>query len=115
MKAMRIHQHGGPEVLQYDDIPVPKPGAGEALVEVHVAGVNFVDTYFRTGLYKPPSMPFTIGSEAAGMVSAIGEGVTGVRVGDRVAYAMHPGAYAEFAIVPAWKLATLPAHVDFRA
>ena len=115
MKAIRIHSHGGPEVIRYDEAPVPKPGAGEALIEVHVAGVNFVDTYYRAGLYKPPVLPCTLGSEAAGVVSAVGEGVENVRAGDRVAYAMALGSYAEFAVVPAWKLAKLPETVDFRA
>src|SRR5215467_9063600 len=107
MKAIRIHAFGGLETLQYEDAPVPQPAAGEALVEIHVAGVNFVDTYYRTGLYKPTVLPFVPGSEAAGVVSAVGAGVTDVRVGDRVAYAMQLGAYAEFAAVPAWKLAVL--------
>lgn len=115
MKAIRIHEHGGPEVLRYEDAPVPQPAAGEALVEVHVSGVNFVDTYYRAGLYKPPSFPCTLGSEAAGVVSAVGAGVTSVRVGDRVAYAMTLGSYAEFAAVPAAKLARLPESLDFQA
>ena len=114
MKAIRIHKHGGPEVMVYEDAPIPQPATGEAVVQVHVAGVNFVDTYYRAGLYKPPSLPHTIGSEAAGVVSAVGAGVENVRVGDRVAYAMALGSYAEFAAVPAWKLAPLPASVDFR-
>ena len=105
MKSIRIHKHGGPEVLTFEDAPVPKPAPGEALVELHVSGVNFVDTYFRGGLYKPPQLPFVPGSEGAGIVSAVGEGVQDVRVGDRVAYAMSLGSYAEFAAVPAWKLA----------
>jgi NADPH:quinone reductase len=115
MKAIRIHKHGGPEVMVYEDAPIPQPGAGEAVVQIHVAGVNFVDTYYRAGLYKPPSLPHTIGSEAAGVVSAVGAGVENVRVGDRVAYAMALGSYAEFAAVPAWKLAPLPASSDFKA
>lgn len=115
MKAIRIHEHGGPEVLRYEDAPVPQPAAGEALVEVHVSGVNFVDTYYRAGLYKPPSFPCTLGSEGAGVVSAVGAGVTNVRVGDRVAYAMTLGSYAEFASVPAVKLARLPDSLDFVA
>jgi NADPH2:quinone reductase len=115
MKAIRIYQHGGPEVLQYQDAPVPDPGPGEALVEIHVSGVNFVDTYVRSGLYKPPSIPFTPGAEGAGIVSKLGSGVTDVRVGDRVAYATSMGSYAEFAAVPTWKLASLPDSVDFRA
>lgn len=115
MKAIRIHRHGGPEVLAYEDAPVPEPAAGEAVVEIHTAGVNFVDTYYRAGLYKLPSFPHTIGSEAAGVVSAVGPGVENVRVGDRVAYAMALGSYAEFASVPAWKLALLPGTLDFKA
>jgi len=115
MKAIRIHEHGGPEVLRYEDAPLPQPAAGEALVEVHVSGVNFVDTYYRAGFYKPPSFPCTLGSEAAGVVSAVGPGVTSVRPGDRVAYAMTLGSYAEFAAVPAAKLARLPESLDFQA
>jgi NADPH:quinone reductase len=115
MKAIRIHEHGGPEVLRYEDAPVPQPAAGEALVQIHVSGVNFVDTYYRTGLYKPPSFPCIIGSEGAGVVSAVGLGVTNVRVGDRVAYAMTLGSYAEYAAVPAAKLARLPDSLDFSA
>ena len=113
MKAIRIHETGGPEVLRYEDAPVPQPAAGEAIVQIHVSGVNFVDTYFRTGLYKPPAYPCTLGSEGAGIVSAVGPGVTNVREGDRVAYAMSIGSYAEFAAVPAWKLAQLPASRSF--
>lgn len=115
MKAIRIYQHGGPEVLKYEDVAVPEPGPGEALVEIHVSGVNFVDTYVRSGLYKPPSIPFTNGAEGAGVVAKLGAGVTDVRVGDRVAYATSMGSYAEFASVPSWKLAQLPASVDFRS
>src|SRR4030095_8071601 len=115
MKAIRIHKHGGPEVMVYEDAPVPTAGTGEAIVQVHVAGVNFVDTYYRAGLYKPPTLPCTLGSEGAGVVSAIGEGVENVRVGDRVAYAMTLGSYGEFAAVPAWRLALLPASLDFKA
>lgn len=115
MKAIRIHKHGGPEVMHLEDAPVPKPGPGEALVEVHVSGVNFVDTYYRAGLYKPPAVPCILGSEAAGVVLAVGDGVKQVRVGDRVAYAMTLGSYAEFAVVPEWKLAVLPDSVDFKA
>ena len=99
MKAIRVHEYGGPEVLRYEDAPVPQPGAGEALVQIHVAGLNFVDTYHRIGLYKLPT-PFTPGSEAAGVVSAVGPGVTEVQAGDRVAYARQVGAYAGFAVVP---------------
>src|SRR5882724_1355146 len=105
--------HGGPKVLRYEEAPVPEPGPGEALIEIHVSGVNFVDTYVRSGLYKPPSIPFTPGAEGAGIISKLGAGVTDVRVGDRVAYATSLGSYAEFAAVPSWKLALLPESVDF--
>jgi len=114
MKAIRIEKHGGPEVMVYEETAIPKPGAGEALVEIHVSGVNFVDTYYRSGLYKPPALPFVLGSEGAGVVTALGEGVDNLRVGDRVGYAMSVGSYAEFATVPAWKLARLPDSMDFK-
>jgi NADPH2:quinone reductase len=115
MKSIRIHAPGGPEVMKYEDIPEPKPGHGEALVKISAIGLNFIDVYFRMGLYKPPQLPFTPGSEAAGTVVAVGEGVKEVKVGDRVAYAMVLGAYAEYALVPAWRLVTLPDHIDFQA
>lgn len=115
MKAIRIHEHGGPEVLRYEDAPVPQLKAGEALVDIHYAGVNFVDTYYRSGLYKPPAFPCTLGSEGAGVVSAVAPDVTSVKVGDRVAYAMVVGSYAESAAVPAAKLAPLPDFIDFKS
>lgn len=114
MKAIRIHQFGGPEVLRYEDAPDPKPGVGEAVVAVEAAGVNFIDVYHRTGLYKN-ELPFTPGMEAAGTVVAVGEGVTEPAVGDRVAFAMQIGAYAQLARVPAWKLVPLPATLDAKA
>ena len=114
MKAIRIHSYGGPEALKYEDAPVPAPGKGEALVKIAAAGVNFIDIYFRTGVFKSTQFPFTPGHEAAGTVSAAGEGVTEVKVGDRVAYAMAIGAYAEFAVVPAWRLVALPSNVDYK-
>jgi NADPH2:quinone reductase len=115
MKAIRIHQHGGPEAMVFEDAPVPAPAAGEALGRIRVSGVNFVDTYYRAGLYKPPVMPCVLGTEGAGVVTAVGDSVDSVRVGDRVAYATTLGSYAEFAAVPAWKLAVLPDSVDFAA
>ena len=114
MKAIRIHSYGGPEALKYEDAPVPAPGKGEALVKIAAAGVNFIDIYFRTGVFKSTQFPFTPGHEGAGAVSAVGEGVTEVKVGDRVAYAMAIGAYAEFAVVPAWRLVALPSNVDYK-
>src|ERR1019366_7856211 len=111
MKAIRVSQLGGPEVLQYVDVDTPKPGAGEALVRIEAIGVNFIDVYHRTGLYKLP-LPFMPGSEAAGVVEAIGDGVDSLKRGDRVAYAMVRGAYAEYAIVPAHMLVHLPDSID---
>ncbi|MGE5216927.1 MAG: quinone oxidoreductase family protein [Chloroflexota bacterium] len=114
MKAIRIHDHGGPEVLKLDDIPVPEPRFGEARVKIEAIGVNFIDIYHRTGLY-PLQAPFTLGMEGAGIVDAVGEGVSEVKIGDRVAYAMIPGSYAEYAIVPAARLAPVPARVEAKA
>src|ERR1043166_7939832 len=114
MKAVRAHNYGGPEVLKYEDAPAPAPGKGEAIVQIVATGVNFVDIYYRSGLYKAAQLPFTPGQEAAGTVTSIGERVTEVNVGDRVAYAMTQGAYAEYAAVPAWRLVKLPDNVDFK-
>ena len=111
MKAIRVHKPGGPEVLILDEIPIPEPNAGEARVKIDAIGLNYVDIYQRTGLYPLPT-PFTLGMEGAGVVDAVGDGVTEVKKGDRVAYSMVLGSYAEYAIVPAWKLAPLPANVD---
>jgi NADPH2:quinone reductase len=111
MKAIRVSQTGGREVLQYVDLATPTPGAGEALVRIEAIGVNFIDVYHRTGLYKLP-LPFTPGSEAAGVVEEIGDGVDSVKRGDRVAYAMVRGAYAEYAVAPADKLVPLPEAID---
>jgi NADPH2:quinone reductase len=113
MKAVRIHTPGGPEVLRYEDVPQPAPRPGEAVVTIEAAGVNYIDVYRRTGLYKV-DLPYTAGLEAAGTVTGVGEGVTTVRVGDRVAYTGVPGAYAEHAAVPAAQLVTLPSGVTPR-
>lgn len=114
MKAIQITQYGGPEVMHYQDIPVPQPLSGEALIKIKASGVNFIDVYQRTGRY-PGKLPFSTGNEGAGVVEAVGEGVTQVKVGDRVAYAMHVGSYAEYAVVPAKKLVPIPAAVDDRS
>lgn len=114
MKVVRVHKYGGPEVLTNEDIPVPEPKTGEARVKIEAIGLNFIDIYHRTGLY-PLQTPFTVGMEGAGVVDAVGDGVTEVKKGDRVAYAMIPGAYAEYAIVPAAKLAPLPANIDVKS
>jgi NADPH:quinone reductase len=103
MKAMRVHEHGGPEVLSYEDVPVPEPGRGEARVKLAASGVNYIDTYQRTGLY-PQELPFTLGLEGAGEVEAVGEGVEELAEGDYVAFAGVPGAYAEYIVAPAERL-----------
>ncbi len=113
MKAVYIEQTGGTEVLRYGDQPTPKAAAGEVLVKVAASGVNFIDTYHRTGLYKMP-LPAIIGSEAAGTVESVGEGVPGFKPGDRVAYAMARGSYAEYQAVPARLLVHVPADVELR-
>ncbi len=114
MKAIRIHQHGGIEVLAYEDIPVPTPAAHEALIKVAAIGVNFIDIYHRIGLYKVP-LPFTLGNEASGVVEGLGDQVTEVRIGQRVAFAMTLGGYAEYALVPAARLVALPEKISFEA
>jgi NADPH2:quinone reductase len=114
MKAIRGHTPGGPEAMRYDDVPQPTPKAGEALVKVDAAGLNYIDVYFRTGAYKAPSLPLTIGMEAGGTVAAVGPNVTEVKVGDKVAYTGVPGAYAEYAVVPSGRLVVLPAGLTTR-
>ena len=113
MQAVRLHETGGAEALRVETVPVPQPGAGEALVRLEAAGVNFIDVYKRTGLYKLP-LPATLGEEGAGTVVAVGDGVGEVRVGDRVAWAGVTGAYAEYAVVPAARLVPLPPGVSAR-
>lgn len=111
MKAVRIHKTGGPEVLQLDDIELPPPGADQVRVRHTVIGVNFIDTYHRSGLYQLP-MPAGIGSEAAGVVDAVGDNVRTLKKGDRVAYCMVRGSYAEAQNVPAWQVVKVPAGVS---
>jgi len=107
MRAIRIRAHGGPEVLKLEEVDEPSPGPGEALVRIDAAGVNFIDVYHRTGLY-PNTLPFTPGLEAGGVVTALGPGVEGLRVGERVAYTDQLGAYAERAVVKAARLVRVP-------
>jgi NADPH2:quinone reductase len=114
MKAIRVHACGGPDTLRYDEVHVPVPHDGEALVEIAAAGVNFIDVQHRAGRYKPPALPFTLGSEGAGVVTAVGAGVTEVAVGDRVAWSMVLGSYADYAVVPARRLVKVPASVDLQ-
>jgi NADPH:quinone reductase len=111
MRAIRVHRPGGPEVLRYENVAWPEPKTGEALVQIEASGVNFIDIYKRAGLYKIP-LPATLGEEGAGKVVAIGDGVTDVRVGDRVAWASVLGAYAEVAVVPAGRLVPLPSEIS---
>src|SRR5690348_12004601 len=115
MKAILVHQFGGPEVLKLEETPTPKPAAGQVLVRVHAAGVNPYDTYMRTGTYaiKPP-LPYTPGSDAAGVVEAAGDGVTKVKAGDRVYTAKTiSGAYAEFTLAEESQVEKLPANISF--
>jgi len=114
MKAIRVKQFGAPEVLSYEEVAVPAPSEGQARVKIEAIGLNYIDIYHRIGLYPLP-LPFTLGREAAGTVDALGPGVIEVKKGDRVAYAMEPGAYAEYAVVPAWKLVPLPPTVNGRS
>ncbi len=109
--AIVIEETGGPEVMQWREVPRPEPGPGELLVEVGAAGVNFIDTYLRTGTYRAP-LPFTPGKEGAGRVAAVGDGATGFAPGDRVAWAMGDGGYAEHVVVPASLAVRVPDDVD---
>jgi NADPH:quinone reductase-like Zn-dependent oxidoreductase len=113
-KAVRLYEQGGPEVLKYEDIDVDAPGAGEAQVRHEAIGLNFIDVYHRSGLYPLPSFPWTIGMEGAGVVEAVGEGVSEVSAGDRVAYASPPpGAYAQTRNMAAANLVRLPDDITF--
>jgi NADPH2:quinone reductase len=112
-KAIRIHANGGPEVLAWEDIPTPEPGPQEALIKHEAVGLNFIDIYFRSGLYKAPSMPLIIGQEGAGTVVAVGAQVTSLKPGDRVAYAGPLGGYATERVIAADRLVKLPGSIDF--
>ncbi len=114
MKAIRFHGAGGPEVLKPEEVAVPAPGQGQALVHLRATGVNFVDIYHRRGDYPPPGgLPCITGQEGAGVVEAVGPGVEGLRPGDRVTYTGAMGSYAEFVAAPAWRLVPIPAEVSF--
>src|SRR5436309_1310102 len=113
MKAIRVHATGGLEALRYEDVPVPEPKAGEALVRVEAAGVNFIDVYHRSGFYKVPT-PIALGQEGAGVVERVGAGVASSKPGDRVAWASCAGSYAEYAAIPAERLVPVPAGVTTR-
>jgi NADPH2:quinone reductase len=114
MKAIQVKETGGPEQMRLVDVPVPQPGPKEALVKIAASGVNFIDVYFRVGLYKA-DLPATLGNEGAGIVESVGAEVTEVRPGDRVAYAMARGSYAQYAVVPAWQLVNVPDHIDLNS
>jgi NADPH2:quinone reductase len=112
--AVRVHKHGGPEVLTYEDVQVPAPGPGQARVKNHACGLNYIDTYFRSGLYPAAGgLPFISGNEGAGEVVAVGPGVTEVKVGDRVGYTSALGSYAEERIMPADRLVKLPDNISY--
>lgn len=110
--AIVVEKHGGPEVLRWREASAGRPGRGQALVRHTAIGLNFIDIYFRSGLYKPPGLPFTPGNEGAGTVVAVGRGVTDIKVGDRVAYASSLGAYAEERLVAADQLVRLPTGIS---
>ena len=115
MKAIQVRETGGPEKLELAEIEIPRPGPGQALIRTAAIGVNFIDIYFRTGLYKAET-PFAPGNEAAGTVEAVGAGVTEIARGDKVAYAwMGRGSYAEYALVPAAQLVRMPEGLDFQS
>ena len=113
MKAVRIHTHGGPDVLRVEEVPAPEPGPGEARVHLAACGVNFVDIYQRLGQYRL-TLPVALGQEGAGTVDAVGPQVSEVRVGDHVAFANVMGSYAEYAVAPAWRLVPEPSGLDDR-
>jgi NADPH2:quinone reductase len=112
--AVRVHKHGGPEVLTFEDIEVPAPGQGQVKIKQHACGVNFIDCYFRMGLYPSPvGMPFVAGNERAGEVTAVGPGVTDLKVGDRVAYVVPLGGYAGERVLPAERAVKLPDNISY--
>jgi len=111
-KAVRVHKVGGPEALVYEAVDLPAPGPGEVRVRQHAVGLNFIDVYFRTGLYKA-DVPISLGSEGAGTVESTGPDVTEVTPGDRVAYTMARGSYAEYAVVPSAQLVRIPDSIGF--
>ncbi|HMF05869.1 MAG TPA: quinone oxidoreductase [Methylocella sp.] len=114
-KTVRVYEVGAPEVMRIEDVNVSPPVRGEVLVRNHAIGINFIDTYFRSGAYPVPSLPFTPGNEGAGKVLAIGKGVTGLKVGDRVAYATNYGAYSVERLIAADRLVKLPKDISYEA
>jgi NADPH:quinone reductase len=114
IQAIRIHAPGGPQVMKWEAVPRPEPGPGEALIKQEAIGLNYIDVYFRSGLYKAPTMPLVIGQEGAGTVVALGQGVNNMKPGDRVAYAGSLGGYATERVIGADRLVKLPAAIDFK-
>ena len=114
VKAIRIHEYGGPEMLRWEDVEVGAPGAGEVRLKHHAIGLNYIDTYHRTGLYKLPALPSVLGMEGAGEVTAVGPGVTEFKVGDRVAYANPVGSYSEERVIPADRIVRLPDAISYQ-
>ena len=113
MKGIRAYEVGAPDVLKYEDMPEPTPAAGQAIIDIRNIGVNYTDVSSRKGTNPPADFPWTPGREASGVVVSVGPGVTEVAVGDRVAYAMHTGSYAEQQAVPSWLLVKIPDNMDF--
>jgi NADPH2:quinone reductase len=112
--AVRVHKHGGPEVLTFEDIEVGAPGQGQIKIKQHACGINFIDTYFRMGMYPSPvGMPFVAGNEGAGEVTAVGPGVSDIKVGDRVAYVVGLGGYAAERLLPAERVVKLPDNISY--
>lgn len=114
INAIRIHETGGPDVLKYEQVEIGQPAAGEAHIRHEAVGLNFIDVYFRTGLYKAAQLPFIPGQEGAGTVLAVGDGVTNVKVGDRVAYTGAMGSYADERLIAADRLVRVPDNMDIR-
>jgi NADPH2:quinone reductase len=112
-RAVRVHQVGGPDALVYEAVELPVPGQGEVRIKQHAIGLNFIDVYYRSGLYKAPAAPFIVGNEAAGEVISVGPGVTNFHPGDRVAYYFDLGGYATERNIPADKLVKLPDHITY--
>lgn len=112
--AIRVHEYGGPDKLKWEAIEIGAPGQGQIKLKQHAIGVNYIDTYHRTGLYKQPTMPFTLGTEGAGEITAVGPGVTDLKIGDRVAYAQPIGAYATERLMPADRAVKIPEGIDYK-
>ena len=113
MKAVRVHEFGGPEAMNYEEVPTPSPGEGQVLVEVAASGLNYIDVYQRTGLY-PNALPYTLGLEGSGVVAGVGNGVGTFKEGDSVTWTGVPGAYADFALVPEQRLVRMPEGLDVK-